>query len=146
MWQDMNSNVRRVAGQALGKCGCGPAVHEEVVVRLQSNHWQDRVEALKLLGYLGMFIKNIHYINKILFIGILTAKLMQPFFKCFKDDRVTVRIRACRTTYKLQIRDETIRNLLIELIEYDPIEKVRYAAVEGKDYFYLLDNLYELYV
>ena len=58
---------------------------------------------------------------------------MQPYMKCFKDDRVTVRIRACRTTYKLQMRDEAIRDLLVELIEYDPIEKVRYAAVEGSD-------------
>ncbi len=56
MWQDMNSSVRRVAGQALGKCGCGQAVHEEVVLRLQSAHWQDRVEALKLIGYLGLFL------------------------------------------------------------------------------------------
>ena len=54
MWQDLNSSVRRVAGQALGKCGCGQAVHEEVVLRLQSRLWQDRVEALKLIGYLGM--------------------------------------------------------------------------------------------
>ncbi|CAF0885287.1 unnamed protein product [Adineta steineri] len=115
MWQDMNSSVRRVAGQALGKCGCGQAVHEEVVTRLQSRYWQDRVEALKLIGYLG----------------VLTAKLIQPFLKCFKDDRVSVRIRACRTTYKLQAREENIRDLLIELIEYDPIEKVRYAAVEA---------------
>jgi len=56
MWQDMNSSVRRVAGQALGKCGCGQAVHEEVVLRLQSAHWQDRVEALKLIAYLGLFL------------------------------------------------------------------------------------------
>ena len=56
MWQDANSSVRRVAGQALGKCGCGQAVHEEVVLRLQSDNWQDRVEALKLIGYLGLFV------------------------------------------------------------------------------------------
>ena len=54
MWEDLNSGVRRAAGQALGKCGCGQAVHEEVVVRLQSQYWQDRVEALKLLAYLGI--------------------------------------------------------------------------------------------
>ena len=132
MWQDMNRTVRRIAGQALGKCGCGQAVHEEVFVRLKSRQWQDRIEALKLLSYLGLFIEKIYlYLNKNLFIGILTAKLMQPFLKCFKDDRVSVRIRACRTTYKLQIRDETIKNSLIELIEYDPVEKVRYSAVEG---------------
>lgn len=59
----MNSSVRRVAGQALGKCGCGQAVHEEVVLRLQSRHWQDRVEALKLIGYLGLFdFKNILFL------------------------------------------------------------------------------------
>ncbi|CAF3346644.1 unnamed protein product [Rotaria socialis] len=115
MWQDLNSSVRRVAGQALGKCGCGQAVHEEVVVRLQSLLWQDRVEALKLIGYLG----------------VLTAKLMQPFLKCFKDDHVSVRDHACRTTYRLQLRDEAIRNLLIDRIEFDPIEKVRYSAVEA---------------
>ncbi|CAF4560769.1 unnamed protein product, partial [Rotaria sp. Silwood1] len=115
MWQDMNSSVRRVAGQALGKCGCGQAVHEEVVLRLQSHHWQDRVEALKLIGYLG----------------VLTAKLMQPYLKCFKDTHVSVRDHACRTTYRLQLRDETIRNLLIDRIEFDPIEKVRYSAVEA---------------
>jgi HEAT repeat protein len=69
MWQDMNSSVRRVAGQALGKCGCGQAVHEEVVLRLQSRHWQDRVEALKLIGYLGSFILFIcfFYLNKNIF-------------------------------------------------------------------------------
>ncbi len=63
--------------------------------------------------------------------GVLTAKLTQPFLKCFKDDHVSVRDHACRTTYKLQLRDETIRNLLIERVEFDPVEKVRYSAIEG---------------
>lgn len=69
MWQDMNSSVRRVAGQALGKCGCGQAVHEEVVVRLQSQQWQDRVEALKLIGYLGLLINRFifSFMNQIMF-------------------------------------------------------------------------------
>ena len=58
---------------------------------------------------------------------------MQPYLKCFKDDHVSVRDHACRTTYKLQLRDETIRNLLLECVEFDPIEKVRYSAVEGKE-------------
>jgi hypothetical protein len=84
--------------------------------------------------------------NKNLFIGILTGKLMQPFLNCFKDDRVSVRIRACRTTYKLQLRDEIIRNLLIELIEYDPAEKVRYSAVEGKRFLLLLKSIREFVV
>jgi HEAT repeat protein len=68
MWQDMNSNVRRAAGQALGKSGCGQAVHEEVVLRLQSQHWQDRVEALKLIGYIGerrISASNIESINRL---------------------------------------------------------------------------------
>lgn len=64
MWQDLNSSVRRVAGQALGKCGCGQAVHEEVVLRLQSRLWQDRVEALKLIGYLGSFGSFFAFQNK----------------------------------------------------------------------------------
>ena len=59
MWEDLNSNVRRAAGQALGKCGCGQAVHEELVTRLQSSYWQDRVEALKLISYLGSFSQEI---------------------------------------------------------------------------------------
>lgn len=65
----MNSSVRRVAGQALGKCGCGQAVHEEVVVRLQSQQWQDRVEALKLIGYLGLLINRFifSFMNQIMF-------------------------------------------------------------------------------
>jgi hypothetical protein len=75
MWQDMNSTVRRIAGQALGKCGCGQAVHEEVVVRLQSNQWQDRIEALKLLSYLGLFIENISF-----FFDILIKKSFHRYF------------------------------------------------------------------
>ena len=132
MWQDLNSSVRRVAGQALGKCGCGQAVHEEVVLRLQSRHWQDRVEALKLIGYLGLYSIDMYEREMGFFLGVLTAKLTQPFLKCFKDDHVSVRDYACRTTYKLQIRDETIRNLLLECVEFDPVEKVRYSAIEGK--------------
>jgi hypothetical protein len=133
MWQDTNSSVRRVAGQALGKCGCGQAVHEEVVLRLQSAHWQDRVEALKLIGYLGLFFRRNERTNSFFFpAGVLTAKLTQPFLKCFKDDHVSVRDYACRTTYKLQLRDETIRDLLIQCVEFDSVEKVRYSAIEGK--------------
>lgn len=71
MWQDLNSSVRRVAGQALGKCGCGQAVHEEVVLRLQSRLWQDRVEALKLIGYLGTSRKT------------TTTTQIYRFFSCF---------------------------------------------------------------
>lgn len=133
MWQDLNSSVRRVAGQALGKCGCGQAVHEEVVLRLQSRHWQDRVEALKLIGYLGLLKSIFLTFSKDFHSGVLTAKLTQPYLKCFKDDHVSVRDYACRTTYKLQLRDETIRNLLLECIEFDPVEKVRYSAIEGND-------------
>jgi hypothetical protein len=72
-----------------------------------------------------------------LFEGVLTAKLMQPFLKCFKDDHVSVRDHACRTTYRLQLRDEIIRNLLIERIQFDPTDKVRYSAVEGKSFLLL---------
>ncbi|CAF0775110.1 unnamed protein product [Didymodactylos carnosus] len=115
MWEDINSTVRRISGQALGKCGCGQAVHDELVLRLQSKHWKHRVEALKLIGYLG----------------ILTAKLMQPYMNCFKDEHVSVRDYACRTTYKIQLRDENIRNLLVEVANYDSIEKVRYSAIEA---------------
>ena len=63
---------------------------------------------------------------------------MQPYLKCFKDDHVSVRDHACRTTYKLQLRDETIRNFLLDCIEFDPSEKVRYSAVEGNTF--LLDT------
>ncbi len=70
--------------------------------------------------------------------GVLTAKLTQPFLKCFKDDHVSVRDHACRTTYKLQLRDETIRNLLIERVEFDPVEKVRYSAIEGNIGFFFI--------
>ncbi len=76
-------------------------------------------------------------------IGVLTAKLTQPFLKCFKDDHVSVRDHACRTTYKLQLRDETIRNLLIECIEFDAVEKVRYSAIEGRPMFF--ENLGSLF-
>lgn len=87
MWQDMNSSVRRVAGQALGKCGCGQAVHEEVVLRLQSQHWQDRVEALKLIGYLGLFdliliFKNRNVEN--LFQRCSNCEINSTIFKMFQ--------------------------------------------------------------
>jgi hypothetical protein len=67
----------------------------------------------------------------IVYSGVLTAKLLRPYFKCFKDDHVNVRDYACRITYKLQMRDETIRDHLLDCVEFDPIEKVRYSAVEG---------------
>lgn len=62
---------------------------------------------------------------------------MQPYFRCFKDDHVSVRDYACRVSYKLQLRDECIRDLLLERIEFDPVGKVRFSAVEGNVFFYL---------
>ena len=106
-------------------------MHEEMVSRLQSQHWQDRVEALRLLGYLGTFASRFTLEPLLCSSGVLTAKFMQPYFKCFKDDHVSVRDHACRVSYKLQLRDECVRDLLLERIEFDPVAKVRYSAVEG---------------
>ncbi len=67
--------------------------------------------------------------------------------KCFNDEHVSVRDHACRTTYKLQLRDATIRDLLIQCVEFDLVEKVRYSAVEGKirSYFFKLKSMDYLY-
>jgi hypothetical protein len=115
MWHDNDKGVRKVAAQTLGRTGRGQNVHEELCLRLESKDVNDRVEALRKIQYLG----------------IMTAKLLTPFLKCFKDDYISVRELTCKAAQKLQIKDENIIMSLIELAQYDQIPKVKACAIES---------------
>lgn len=114
MWNDNNKIVRKVAAQTLGRTGRGQKVHDELCARLQSKDVSDRIEALRKINYLG----------------IMTAKLLVPFLKCFKDDYISVRELACVSAQKLQIKDENIVSMLLDLAQFDQIPKVKACAIQ----------------
>lgn len=114
MWDDSNKNVRKIAAQTLGKTGKSQKVHDEILNRLKSDTANDRIEALRKIHYLG----------------IMTTKLLPAYLNCFKDDFIQVRELACKSSQKLQLKDDKILATLLELAQYDQIPKIKACAIQ----------------
>ncbi|XP_051775708.1 HEAT repeat-containing protein 4 [Erpetoichthys calabaricus] len=115
MWNDWNADVRQAAAQALGRFGLGKEVHDEVRVKLQEASPSWRVAALSLLAQLG----------------IMTAKLLPEFLRCFSDDYGIVRQQACLTAATLCIKDEMVLQQLVGLMQNDPVGKIKACAINA---------------
>ncbi|XP_004399485.1 PREDICTED: HEAT repeat-containing protein 4 [Odobenus rosmarus divergens] len=90
MLSDWNKEVRHAAAQALGRMSFGKEVYNTIRVKLSQGNFQERVEALSLIGGLK----------------VMTARLLPSFLSCFSDDFMAVRRAACLAAGALQIRDK----------------------------------------
>ncbi|XP_040267239.1 HEAT repeat-containing protein 4 isoform X1 [Bufo bufo] len=115
MWNDWSPAVRRAAAKALGKLNQGKEVHDQIRKHLESESWKTKVEALTLIGFLQ----------------IMTAQLLPGFLQCFENDFLAVRRQACRTAGLLQIKDEMVMNCLYELVQNDPVWKIKAHAIKA---------------
>ena len=66
--------------------------------------------------------------------GLMTAKLLPAFLKCFEDEYVSVRSEVCITCGNLEIKDEEVIAKLIHLATFDTIWKVKALAFQGQLY------------
>jgi len=90
MLSDWNKEVRHAAAQALGRMSFGKEVYNTIRVKLSQGNFQERVEALSLIGGLK----------------VMTVRLLPSFLSCFSDDFMAVRRAACLAAGALQIRDQ----------------------------------------
>lgn len=116
VWNDMHPSVRKVASQTLGRTGKGAMVHDELVRRMKSQNVFDRCEALKMLNY----------------IGIMTPSLLEVFLKCFRDDCISVRELACKSTQRLNQVDVRIIDALLYVARFDRVTKIKSLAIQSK--------------
>lgn len=115
MWNDWHEDVRKSAAQCLGKTSHGREVHDDLRERIVKGNEATRLEAISKIGQLG----------------IMTAKLLPVFLKCFEDEYISVRSEVCITCGNLEIKDEQVINKLIHLATYDPIWKVKALAIQA---------------
>lgn len=116
MWNDLSKQTRKVAAQTLGRTGRGREVHDEIYARLCSDKASDRVEALKIMA----------------FIGIITIKLLEVLLRCFRDDYFSVREWACRVSQNLyEKNDERLIDALVFMVKYDKASKLRAMAIRS---------------
>ncbi|OAF68536.1 hypothetical protein A3Q56_03756 [Intoshia linei] len=118
MWRDPHAEVRRSAGQALGKAGRGRDVHEalcNIMTTAKDGAQNEKVEALKKIAYLG----------------IVTTNLLPSFLSCFDDKYVSVRREACIVSFKLKLKQPEIIEKLIFLASHDPIWEVKSKALRA---------------
>ncbi|XP_064600899.1 HEAT repeat-containing protein 4-like [Liolophura sinensis] len=113
MWNDWNKEVRSAAAQALGKTGHGKIVHDHLCEKILHGPERMRVEAIARVGQLG----------------IMTARLLQPFLQCFDDPYISVRSEACVTAGQIQIKEPAVIKKLIYRATYDTTWKVKAMAV-----------------
>ena len=78
--------------------------------------------------------------------GIMTAKLLPVFLKCFEDEYISVRSEVCITCGNLEIKDEQVVEKLIHLATFDPIWKVKALAIQGKNYISNLIHLLQTHL
>jgi len=67
-------------------------------------------------------------------VGIMTAKLLVAFLRCFDDEFAEVRTEACIACSRLRIRDDQVLTKLTSLIRNDPIDHVKALAIQGLCY------------
>ncbi|XP_053407054.1 uncharacterized protein LOC123546772 isoform X2 [Mercenaria mercenaria] len=115
MWNDWHSEVRRAAAQCLGKTGHGRDVHDDLRNRILEGDEKIRLEALSKIGQLG----------------IMTAKLLPAFLKCFEDEYVAIRSEVCITCSNIAIKDEEVIAKLIHLATFDNIWKIKALAFQA---------------
>ncbi|KAF6023258.1 HEATR4 [Bugula neritina] len=115
MWNDAHSDVRKAAAQSLGKCGYGRLVHDKMREILIEGTQIERAETLSKIGFLG----------------IMTAKLMLPFMRAFRDEYVAVRKEACIAAGNLRIQDDDLISELLRLANRDPIWRIKALAIQA---------------
>ncbi|XP_060595193.1 uncharacterized protein LOC132749447 isoform X3 [Ruditapes philippinarum] len=115
MWNDWHSEVRRAAAQCLGKTGHGRDVHDDLRNRILEGDERIKLEALSKVGQLG----------------IMTAKLLPAFLKCFEDEYVAIRSEVCITCGNIAIKDEEVIAKLIQLATFDNIWKIKALAFQA---------------
>nr|XP_055027724.1 HEAT repeat-containing protein 4 isoform X1 [Misgurnus anguillicaudatus]XP_055027725.1 HEAT repeat-containing protein 4 isoform X1 [Misgurnus anguillicaudatus]XP_055027726.1 HEAT repeat-containing protein 4 isoform X1 [Misgurnus anguillicaudatus] len=113
MWNDWSCDVRKAAAQALSKLDRD--LHIELSVKLKGGPTAKRLEALMFIGQLN----------------IMTPKLLPTFLQCFNDDFVAVRKQACLTAASLIIKDQTVLDQLINLMQNDPLWEVKVEAINA---------------
>ncbi|KAM3920363.1 HEAT repeat-containing protein 4 [Leptodactylus fuscus] len=115
MWNDWSPAVRGAAAKALGKLDQGKEVHDQIKQHLESDSWKTKVQALSLIGFLQ----------------IMTAQLLPGFLQCFENDFLAVRRQACWAAGLLGIKDEMVMNCLYELVQSDPVWKIKAHALKA---------------
>ncbi|XP_071089741.1 HEAT repeat-containing protein 4-like [Haliotis cracherodii] len=115
MWSDWHNDVRKAAAHCLGKTQHGRDVHDDLKDRIGSTNERVRLEAVSRIGQLG----------------IMTAKLLPVFLKCFDDPYVSIRVETCITSGNLEITDYRVLEKLVYLATYDPIWKVKALAIQA---------------
>ncbi|KAF3831030.1 hypothetical protein GH733_002268 [Mirounga leonina] len=115
MLSDWNKEVRHAAAQALGRMSFGKEVYNTIRVKLSQGNFQERVEALSLIGGLK----------------VLTVRLLPSFLSCFSDDFMAVRRAACLAAGALQIRNQMVLECLLNLIQRDPYWKIKAFAIQA---------------
>lgn len=61
----------------------------------------------------------------------MTAKLMLPFMRAFRDEYVAVRREACIAAGNLALTDENLISELMRLANRDPIWRIKALAIQG---------------
>ncbi|XP_004754904.2 HEAT repeat-containing protein 4 isoform X2 [Mustela putorius furo] len=115
MLSDWNKEVRRAAAQAVGRMKFGKEVYNTIRVKLSQGNFQERVEALSLIGGLQL----------------MTARLLPSFLNCFSDNFMAVRRAACLAAGALQIRDKMVLDCLLNLVQRDPYWKIKAFAIQA---------------
>ncbi|XP_030842195.1 HEAT repeat-containing protein 4 isoform X2 [Strongylocentrotus purpuratus] len=115
MWNDWHREVRTTAAQTLGRTGHGKDVHDDLRDRLLNGSERDRIDALQKIGHLG----------------IMTARLLPSYLKCFDDPYIAVRIATTETASKLELKDHDVLMKLLFLTEFDSNWKVKAHALKA---------------
>ncbi|KAL4231204.1 HEAT repeat-containing protein 4 [Mactra antiquata] len=121
MWNDWHAEVRRASAQCLGKTGHGRDVHDDLRNRILEGDERIKLEAISKVGQLG----------------IMTAKLLPAFLKCFDDEYVAVRSEVCITCGNIAIKDEEIIAKLIHLATFDNIWKIKALAFQAEVFIHM---------
>ena len=72
--------------------------------------------------------------SKLYVVGIMTAKLLPAFLKCFTDNYVSVRMEVCHACNILRIKDPQVLDKLVFMATYDAIWRVKALAFQGKNW------------
>jgi len=72
--------------------------------------------------------------------GIMTPKLLSVYVRCFRDDYISVRELACKSSQFLNEKNEKVIESLVFMARFDRVNKLKALAI--RSIIFILFSLY----
>jgi hypothetical protein len=76
----------------------------------------------------------------------MTPKLLNVYVRCFRDDYISVRELACKSSQYLNEKHEKVIESLVFMARFDRVNKLKALAIRSNFIFFINKSIYHFYL